>query len=86
MPITGLEDTLKSQLISAIEAGIAAECGSAVMTPNCIAGLAKGIADAIIPFLTANLQVDSGQEVTIPSTASSGSPSSGSTSAPGTVS
>lgn len=57
--ITGQEATLKAMLISAITAGIAAECGYTVMTPNCINGLAKGIADAIIPFLVANVQVNS---------------------------
>lgn len=56
--ITGQESTLKAMLISAITAGIAAECGYTVMTPNCINGLAKGIADAIIPFLVANTQVN----------------------------
>lgn len=57
--ITGQEATLKAMLISAITAGIAAECGYTVMTPNCINGLAKGIADAIIPFLVANTKVNS---------------------------
>ena len=86
MPITGMENTLKSQLIAAITAGIAAECGYTVMTPHCINGLAKGIADAIIPFLTANLQVNAGQTVLIPVTSAPGTPSTGSTTTPGTVS
>lgn len=79
MPITGLEDTLKAQLISAIQAGIAAECGYSVMTPNCINGLAKGIADAIIPFLVNNIQVNPGQHVTTTT-------GDGSTDGPGTIS
>lgn len=61
MPITGQESALKAALISSIQAGIAAACGYSVMTPNCIDGLAKGIADAIIPFLVANIQVNVGQ-------------------------
>lgn len=66
MPITGLEGTLKASLISNIEASIAANCGYVVMTPRCISGLAEGIANAIIPFLVANIQVNVGQSVNVP--------------------
>lgn len=86
MPITGQEATLKAALVAAIQAGIAAECGYAVMTPNCINGLAKGIADALIPFLTANTLVNAGQSVLIPVTSAPGSPSAGSVITPGTIS
>jgi hypothetical protein len=58
MPITGLESTLEALLVNTIKAGIAARCGVSPLTPNCIDGLAKGIADAIIPFLVANVQVN----------------------------
>lgn len=58
MPITGQEGTLKASLITNIEAAIAANCGFTVMTPRCINGLAEGIANAIIPFLVANTQVN----------------------------
>jgi hypothetical protein len=87
MPITGMESTLKSQLVAAIQAGIAAECGYAVMTPNCINGLAKGIADAIIPFLVANIQVNPGQAVTgvVTTGAGAGGAVVGASSAPGTI-
>jgi len=61
--ITGQEGALKAALIAAIQAGIAAECGYVVTTPNCIDGLAKGIADALIPFLVANVEVNPGQVV-----------------------
>lgn len=57
--ITGQEGLLRSMLISSITAAIAVECGYTVMTPNCINGLAKGIADAIIPFLVTNTKVNS---------------------------
>jgi len=65
MPITGLESTYKGLLITQIEAGILAECGYAVADPNCIDGLAKGIADATIPFLVANTMVNIGIPVTV---------------------
>lgn len=88
MPITGMEATLKAQLIAAIEAGITAECGYVPMAPRCITGLAKGIADAIIPFLTTNLQVNAGQAITgtVTSGVGAGGSVTGSSSAPGTVS
>jgi len=57
MPITGKEAILKANLEAAIAAAVASECGSAPLTPNCIDGLSKGIADAIIPFLVANILV-----------------------------
>jgi len=66
MPITGQEGTLKASLIANIEAAIAANCGYTVMTPRCIDGLAEGIANAIIPFLVANVQVNVGQTVDVP--------------------
>ena len=66
MPITGQESTLKALLVSEIESAIAANCGYSVMTPRCIDGLAEGIANAIIPFLVANIQVNPGQSVDVP--------------------
>ncbi len=88
MPITGMEAALQAQLVAAIHAGIAAECGASPMTPNCIDGLAKGIADAIIPFLVANLQVNAGQAITgtVTSGPGAGGAVTGASSAPGTVS
>lgn len=52
-----MENTLKASLITAIEAGILAQTGQAPTAPNLISGLSAGIANAAIPFLTANLLV-----------------------------
>lgn len=58
--LTGSEAVLESSLIAAIQAGITANCLVAPIAPNCINGLAEGIANAIIPHLIGNIQVDSG--------------------------
>lgn len=63
MPITGLETTLKSQLISAITAAVEAKFGGPVRPPEYIDALSEGIANAIVPFLVTNVQVNPGQTV-----------------------
>jgi len=78
--ITGQEAVLKAALVSEIEAAITANCGAAPIAPKCIEGLAEGIANAIIPFLTANTQVNPGAAVTTPDTIN------GTVTAPGTIS
>ena len=55
--VSGTENTLKALLITDIEAGILADCGAAVQTPNCISGLAAGIANAVIPHFVSNAQI-----------------------------
>lgn len=80
MPITGKELDLKADLITEIEAAIATNCGASPMAPNCISGLAEGIANAIIPFLVANTQVNPGQPVETPDTLT------GTSTGPGTIS
>ena len=55
--LTGSENTLKALLDTDIKAGILADCGTAVQTPNCILGLAAGIANATVPHLVSNIQV-----------------------------
>jgi len=97
MPISGQEAVLTAALVSAIESAIAVKCGAFPISPKCIDGLAEGIANAIIPFLVANTQVNSGQAVTTTSVVAvaphpPGGPAAGTgvgvgaTSAPGTIS
>ena len=57
MAITGKEAFYKSLLITNIEAGIAADCSAIPIAPNCISGLADGIAMSLIPFLTSDADV-----------------------------
>lgn len=66
MPITGLESTLTSELISTITSAIEAKYGHVIREPEYIDALAAGIANAIIPFLVANTQVNTGQSVNVP--------------------
>lgn len=66
MPITGNESELASQLTSAITAAIQAKYGQAIRSPEYIDALSTGIANAIIPFLVANTQVNTGQSVMVP--------------------
>lgn len=57
--ITGQEAALKALLKTEIEAAVTANCGAAPLPPNCIIGLAEGIANALIPFLVTNIVVNS---------------------------
>lgn len=66
MPISGLESTLTSELTSAITAALEAKFGGPIGTPEYIDALSAGIANAIIPFLVANTQVNTGQSVAVP--------------------
>lgn len=66
MPITGLESTLTSELITTITAAIETKYGHSIGTPEYIDALSAGIANAIIPFLVANTQVNTGQMVNVP--------------------
>ncbi len=52
-----MENTLKALIISDIDAAILAATGSSPATPNGISPMAAGIANAVIPFLTANALV-----------------------------
>ena len=85
--LTGTETVLKSSLIAAIQAGVLADCGTSPISPNCINGLAKGIADAVIPHLVANIEVAS---TTVPGTglldSVSGPVSGTANTVPGTIS
>lgn len=65
MPITGQETVLASQLETAIRAAVAAKFGGPIVDPQYIDALSKGIANAIIPFLTSNVQVNPGQSVAV---------------------
>jgi len=56
--ITGQEGALTSALNSAIIAAIEAQYGGSIMTPEYINALSAGIANAIIPFLVANVTVN----------------------------
>lgn len=78
-----MQNTLKASLISEINAAILSETGSPPSTPNGISALAAGIANAHIPFLVANLQVNPGIAV---ATTGSAVAQTGATTAPGTVS
>ncbi len=89
MGLTGSEAVLKSSLIAAIQAGILADCGASPIAPNCINGLSQGIADAIIPHLTSNVQVDPGQTTIVtvlPHVPGGAAAGTGSVSTPGTIS
>ena len=68
MPITGNEALLTSQLTSAITAAIEAKYGHPIRDPEYIDALSAGIANAIIPFLVTNTQVNTGQLVNVPGT------------------
>lgn len=66
MPITGQEATLTSALNSAIIAACEAQFGGTIGSPEYINALSQGIANALIPFLVANTQVNVGQMVDVP--------------------
>ena len=65
--ITGKESALAALLEPSIDSeirtAIAAKCGVAPIAPNCIdglaAGIAKGVANVLINFLTSNIVVNS---------------------------
>lgn len=85
MPLTGTEAVLESSLIAAIQAGITANCGAAPMSPNCITGLAQGIANAMVPHMVSNVQVDPGQTTAVAPHPIGGA-AVGTVSTPGTIS
>ena len=66
MPITGNESALASSLTSTITAALEAKFGGPIGTPEYIDALSAGIANAIIPFLVANTQLNVGQSVAVP--------------------
>lgn len=77
-----MENTLKALAVTQISTAILAATGLPPALPNTLAPLAEGIANAIIPFLTANVLV------TIPAgvpVATAGGPAAqtGATTAPG---
>lgn len=80
MPITGKESLLKSLLMAAIKSAVEAKSGTPTAEPEYIDALSEGIANAIIPFLVTNTQVDPGQSVNVTS------PTSGTVSSDGTIS
>lgn len=55
--LTGSEAVLEAALIAAIQAGILNKCSFTPISPNCIDGLAEGIAVAIIPHVVTNTVV-----------------------------
>lgn len=81
--ITGMENTLKASLISEIGASILSATGNPPASPNAISPLCEGIANATIPFLVSNMEVNPGIPVT---TVGGPTTQSGATTAPGTVS
>lgn len=64
--ITGQEGLLTSELNAAIIAAVEAQYGRPIGTPEYINALSQGIANALIPFLVANTQVNTGQSVAVP--------------------
>lgn len=93
--ITGQESVLKAALISAIRTAVQTKAGTTIKEPEYIDAVSEGIANAIIPFLVANIQVNPGQ-VTLSAgitgpTAPPGSPTPipalpGAVTTPGTIS
>lgn len=63
MPISGNEGLLTSELISSITAAVEAKYGHPIRDPEYIDALSAGIANAIIPFLVSNTEVNPGQVV-----------------------
>jgi hypothetical protein len=63
MPISGNESLLASQLTSAITAAVEAKYGKPIGNPEYIDALSAGIANALIPFLVSNTEVNPGQTV-----------------------
>lgn len=88
MPITGLESTLASELTSAITAAVEAKYGHPIRDPEYIDALSAGIANALIPFLVINTEVNPGQVVPAGSLEAPDGAVTGSTatSTPGTIS
>lgn len=66
MPITGQESALASQMRETIRIAIEAQFGGSIRDPEYILALTTGIANALIPFLVANTQVNTGQSVLVP--------------------
>jgi len=68
MPITGNESALAAQLTAAIVASIEQSFQKTIYQTEQqgIQALAQGIANALIPFLVTNTQVNVGQGVTVP--------------------
>jgi hypothetical protein len=64
--ITGQESELASALTSAITSALEAQYGGPIGVPNYVPALSAGIANALIPFLVANTQVNTGQSVAVP--------------------
>lgn len=56
--ITGQEGALTSALTSAITAALEAKFGGSIGTPEYVDALSAGIANALIPFLVANTEVN----------------------------
>lgn len=64
--ITGQESALASALTTAITAAVEAKYGMPIQNPEYIDAVSQGIANALIPFLVSNVQVDVGQSVAVP--------------------
>ena len=81
MPITGQESTLAAALTSAIQAAIEAQSGQPTQSPEYLSALSMGIANALIPFLVTNTEVNpiAAGSLTSPSGAVTG------VTAPGTI-
>ena len=78
MPITGTETTLTQLLVKQIKLSLNKR-GNSQIDEKSIEGIAEGIANAIIPHLTANVTVNPGIAVV-------GSLGPGSTTTPGQIS
>lgn len=63
MPITGQESALASALTSAIITSLENKFGGPIRDPEYVDALCAGIANALIPFLVANTEVNPGQDV-----------------------
>jgi hypothetical protein len=68
MAISGQQLALAAQLTATITQAIEAQFGGVIAPPQYVFALATGIANAIIPFLVSNIEVNVGQTVTVPGT------------------
>jgi hypothetical protein len=90
--LTGTNAALAASMKTMIEAKLTAATGEPMLAPTFLQAFCEGVADALIPHLVANTQVNPGQVVTgvTGPTAAPGTPTpipgSAATSTPGTIS
>lgn len=63
MPITGKEDVLSSAIKGFVSSKLEAATGQSMKKDAYMKAFCEGLAEALIPFLTANVQVEAGQVV-----------------------